>query len=298
MLQDKVCIITGGGSGLGRATAIELANQGVSIVVNDLGTDIEGETEDHDPAQETATIIQDRGGEAISHFGDVTSMEYTKQLVADTVEEYGRVDGVINFAAILRDALTHKMSAGQWDAVIEVHLRGHFSLLRNTATHWREVARDQDDELNKERSFICVSSIAALGNVGQLNYGAAKAGVLGMTRTAAIELDRYNIRVNALMPIGYTRMTEQIPPEHRSFTQEEKPPEKIAPMVGYLLSDAATDVTGCTFWASGDEIGLISNPEFRRLGFMSGGWTVEAIADEFEDNIARGETLNKSSRQF
>lgn len=296
MLSEKVCIVAGGGHGLGEVTAIELGSQGASVVVNDLGVDVHGETETETAAEETARAVEDAGGEALAHFGDISSIEYAEDLIADTVAEYGRVDGVVNFAGILRDAISYKMTAEQWDAVIRVHLRGHFALLRAAAAHWREEARDED--LTPQRSFLGVTSRAALGNVGQLNYSAAKAGVMGMTRTAARELGRLNIRVNALMPSAYTRMTEEIPEEHRPYTEDEMPPEKVAPMVAYLMSDHAEDVTGCTLRAAGDAIGIVSDPEIRRLGFKDGGWTASDIAERFRDTVAGDVRLDNSGSAF
>jgi NAD(P)-dependent dehydrogenase (short-subunit alcohol dehydrogenase family) len=136
LLEDKVCIVTGAGHGIGRATAVELGSLGVNVVVNDLGATVHGEGASGEPVEETVDAVEDAGGTAISHFGDVTDLEYTEELVEDTVAEFGRVDGVANLAGILRDSLAHKMTGDEWDTVISVHLRGHFSLLRNAAIHW------------------------------------------------------------------------------------------------------------------------------------------------------------------
>lgn len=292
MLSDKVVVVAGGGHGIGAATATELGALGATVVVNDLGTSVEGEGEAKEPASETASEIRDAGGEAIAHFGDISSLDYTETLVEDVVQEFGRVDGVVNFAGVLGDSMIHKMSGDQWDKVVRVHLRGHFALLRNVAAHWRERARETDDTLPTQRSFLAVSSRSALGNPGQANYASAKAGVLGLVRTASSELDRYNVRVNALMPRAFTRMVERVPDEHQPFGAEMAP-EKVAPMVGYLMSDQAADVTGCTLYAGGDDIGLISDPEIYRWGFSDGGWTAAAIADRFQEKVARGEDLNR-----
>jgi NAD(P)-dependent dehydrogenase (short-subunit alcohol dehydrogenase family) len=231
----------------------------------------------------------------MAHFGDISDLSYTAQLVADTVDEYERVDGVVNFAGVLSDSISYKMSGEAWDRVIRVHLRGHFALLRNVGKHWRE--RAGDGQLDTQRSFLGVSSRSAMGSVGQANYAAAKAGILGLVRTTATELARYNVRVNALMPTAYTRMIENIPEEKRSAEQEE-PPEKIAPVVAYLMSDEATDVTGCTIRAAGDAVGLVSNPEVERLAFKEGGWTLEAIADRFRDTVGSGRELDRSDPAF
>ena len=291
MLSDKVCVVTGGGHGLGEVTAKELGALGASVVVNDLGTSVTGGGASEEPAAETANAIEEAGGEAMPHYGDITSLEYTEQLVEDTVDAYGRIDGVVNYAGVLADSICYKMSGDEWDRVIRVHLRGHFSLLRNVAAHWREQA--SDDGLATQRSFLCVSSRAAYGNVGQANYSAAKAGVLGLMRSSAKELHRHNVRVNALVPSGYTRMIEEIPEGQRPIEPEDMPPEKVAPLVGYIMSDEAEDITGCTLRAVDDAIGLMAEPEADRVAFKDGGWTAEEIAERFRETVGRGENLEK-----
>jgi len=291
--------VAGGGRGLGEATAIELGRHGGTVVVNDLGVSLSGEDESAEPAETTAEAVREAGGEATAHLGDVSSFEYTADLVADTIEEYGRLDGVINYAGILRDGISYKMDPADFDAVIEVHLRGHFCLLRNAAAHWRERAgKREDDTLATQRSFVSVVSPAIWGNPGQINYASAKAGILGLTRTAAVELSRLNVRVNALMPLGFTRMVEAIPEDQRGVDPEDIPPEKVAPVAAYLLSDAATDVTGCTIRAAGDEIGVVSNPEIVRRGYDSDGWSLADVAERFEDEVAQGIDLDNSTRRF
>ncbi|MFB6310511.1 MAG: SDR family oxidoreductase [Salinirussus sp.] len=295
MLSDKVVIVAGAGHGLGEAAAVGLGEQGATVVVNDLGSDVSGEGASEEPAEATANAVENAGGTAMAHFGDVADLEYTEELIEDTHAEFGRVDGIVNFAGILRDAISYRMTGDQWDDVIRVHLRGHFSLLRNAGAHWREQADDEGFE--SERSFLCVASRSAMGNVGQANYSAAKAGVLGLARATAKELHRYDVRVNALMPTAFTRMIEEIPEEKRPFTREEMPPEKIAPMVAYLMSDEAEGITGSTLRAAGDAIGYVSNPEIERLGYREGGWTPQEIAERFGD-ITQGVTLDQSGDAF
>jgi NAD(P)-dependent dehydrogenase (short-subunit alcohol dehydrogenase family) len=289
MFSDDVFVITGAGRGIGRAVAIELGKQDTTVVVNDLGTDVEGEGESQEPAEATAETIREQGGEAMAHFGDVADLEYTQTLVDDTLAEYGRIDGVANFAGNLRSAPIHEMTGDQWDDVVRVHLRGHFALLRNVAAHWVDRADDA------ERSFLGVSSQSSLGHHDQGNYAAAKAGILGLVRTAANELYGHGIRVNALFPSGYTRMVRDLPEGERPFG-EEITPEKVAPMVGYLLSDASAGVTGCTVRAGGDEIGYVTNPELTRVGYREGGWTFETVRDRFPEvtsgvDLSRPDTL-------
>lgn len=296
MLSDKVIIVAGGGRGIGEAVAVELGREGATVVVNDLGSSVHGEGESEEPAEETVAAVEEAGGDGMAHFGDIASLDYTEELVEDTVAEYGRIDGAVNFAGILRDSISYKMTGEEWDQVIRVHLRGHFSLLRNTAAHWRE--RAGDDGLETQRSFLNVASRAALGSPGQANYGAAKAGILGLTRTTARELARFNIRVNSFMPTAYTRMIEDIPEEKRPFTREEMPPEKVGPMVAYLMSDEAEDITGKTIRAAGDGVGIVSDPEITRLGFKDGGWSAEGIAETFRDTVAQGVELDGSDPAF
>lgn len=296
MLSDKVCIVAGGGRGIGEAVAVELGREGATVVVNDLGSSVHGEGESEEPAERTVAAVEEAGGEGMAHFGDVASLDYTESLVEDVVEEYGRVDGVVNFAGILRDSISYKMTGEEWDQVIRVHLRGHFSLLRNTANHWRERARDGG--LESQRSFLGVASRSALGSPGQANYSAAKAGIMGLTRTAARELARFDVRVNAFMPTAYTRMIDEIPEEKRPFTREEMPPEKVGPMVAYLMSDGAEDITGMTIRAAGDGVGLVSDPEIHRLGFQEGGWSPEEIDEKFRSTVAGGIDLDRSGSAF
>lgn len=282
LLNGKVCIVAGGGGDLGRTTAENLAANGATVVVTDLGTSLEGEGTAEEPATATAERIEDEGGEAMAHFGDVTSLEYTETLIQDTVDEYGRVNGAINYAGILRDSYLTDMTGDEWDAVIRVHLRGHFSLLRNLALHWRNREEEIEGGLSSERSFVSVTSPSALGNVGQANYSAAKAGILGFTRTMAQELATSSVRVNALLPIAYTRMTEAL------LEDESKSPEKVAPVVTALMSDDATGITGRTIRAVGDSVSVLSEPEIERTAIHETGWTADRLTSAFNDELGLG----------
>ena len=282
-LEGKTIIVAGGGRGIGKATAVYLADAGANVVVNRVSDN-----------PEVVEIIRDRGGTAIGHYGDVSELEYTEEMIADTVEEFGRLDGVINFAGILRDTFLTDMSGEEWDQVIDVHLRGHFSLLRNAARHWTD--RAGDDGLETQRSFVTMTSRQAFGAVGQLNYATAKAGVLGMTWTAAQELARFNIRVNSLMPLAFTEMIASIPEEKRppGWTREQMPPEKVAPVAAYLLSDEAKGINGCIVRSHGDMMGLISEPEIERYAFQEGGWTFDDISDRFRETLGADISLDRT----
>jgi NAD(P)-dependent dehydrogenase (short-subunit alcohol dehydrogenase family) len=295
MLDDTVCIVCGGGGGIGEETAAALADEGATVVVNDLGVDVSGEGSDEQPAQETVDRIEDAGGEAMAHFGDVTDLEYTERLIADTVDEYGVVHAVVNFAGILRDGMLFKMDEAQWDSVIDVHLKGHFSLLRNAAAHWRQRYKESDG-FERERSFICVSSGVSVGNIGQANYSAAKAGILGLMRTAALELDQYDVRVNAMWPTALTRMTEDLP-GMAGVDEEDMGPQHTTGVPIFLASDEAEGITGCTLAVAGDSVSIVSDPERERsLSTDSDeGWSGDELADRWEELTEGYETKRLNS---
>jgi 3-oxoacyl-[acyl-carrier protein] reductase len=274
-MDGTVHIVTGGTGGLGSATARELGGHGATVVINDLPTQ---ETEAETLAQE----IREAGGTATTDLGDVTDFEYTEALVASVVDEYSRLDSIINYAGLIRDSYLTNMTDAAWEQVTDVHLRGHFGLLRSAARHWQTNAEERSDG----RAFVCVTSPAALGNVGQANYATAKAGVLGLMRTAAAELDRFDVRVNALLPIAHTTMTDSF------LDPEEYPPEKVAPVAAFLASEKAADVSGCTVRAAGDSVGLLSNPELERVAFNEGGWDVDALETRIESVF--GDEANRS----
>ena len=295
MLEDTVCIVCGGGHGIGEATAKMMADYGASVVVNDLGVDLSGQDADEQPAQETVNDIEDAGGEAMAHYGDVSDLDYTQQLLDDTLDEYGAVHSITNFAGILRDRMVFNMSEEEWDAVINVHLKGHFALLHNAAAHWRN--RYKEEEFERQRSFLCVSSGSAGGSIGQGNYAAAKAGVLGLTRTGSRELHRYNVRVNALWPGALTRMTESIPEEYRGeMSEETSGPHLVAPLPTFIASEEAEDVNGNTLGLGGGELTYITDPTRERTMIKdpveTGGWTPEEIAENF-GQLTEGLNTNK-----
>lgn len=288
MLDDTVCIVCGGARGLGEATAKLMAEYGASVVVCDLGVDLSGADADEQPAQETVDEIRAEGGEAMAHYGDVSDFDYVASLIEDVLSEYGAVHNITNFAGILRERMPFNMAEEEWDAVIDVHLKGHFNLLRHASAHWRE--RYKAEEFEKQRSFTGISSEAAQGSVGQVNYAAAKAGILGITRTAA-QLHRYNIRGNAIWPRGQTRMIENMPAERRP---ENPPTTTVAPMPVFLASDEATDVTGNTFYIGGNTVAYVSNPTMERFMMKEEGdsWLPEEIAENFGELTAGYETTN------
>ena len=260
-----------------------------------------------------ADDIVDAGGEAVAHAGDATDFDYADSLVEATVAEYGRLDGVANFVGVLRDGIGYKLSAEDWRRVVETNLTGQFTVLRAAARHWRETAEgaggngDDDadsagggggDGFPRQRSYLAASARSARGNVGQSNYAASKAGILGLVRSTSSELYRLGVRVNALVPNAYTRMTETVPEEHRPYTREEMPPERVAAFVAYHASEAADDITGCALYAGGDRVGVFSDPTLDRVGVSPGGWSVDDLAEHFREDVAGDVELTRTDSYF
>jgi len=283
MLENTIVIVTGAASGLGRATAMQLADLGATVIVCDLGAQPHGTGADQDPVEAAAAEIRERGGEAMVSFGDVTDEGYIARTVEEAYEEYGRIDGAINYAGFLRDDMSFNMALEDWKAVLSVHLDGHFNLVKHLGGHWRE--RHKADEIDRERAIVAISSASARGSASQINYSTAKAGVLGLTRTAARELEQYDVRVNAVMPAAHTRMLDANVPDEilADLPSDALGPEKCAPLPALLVSDAAEGVTGWTFAIGGDTVYTLTDPEFDRTATMDGGWTVEGLKQALDD---------------
>lgn len=275
ILEGKVILVTGSGRGIGREIARMAAREGAAVVVNDLGGAQSGEGADKTPAQETADEIKAAGGKAVANYGSVASFEDAKQMVRDAVDNFGRLDAVVNNAGVLRDKIFHKMTEDDWDTVIAVHLKGTF----NTSRAAVEVFREQGSG-----SVINFTSTSGLiGNLGQTNYAAAKLGIVGFTRCAAIDTQKFGVRFNAIAPFAWTRMTASIPgaddPENKRIQNLKKmDPAQIAPLVCFLASDRAKEVSGQVFSVRGNEIILFSLPRPTRQIHKAGGWTPEEIA--------------------
>ena len=256
MLDGKVAVITGAGRGIGRGEALLFAAEGARVVVNDLGGEWDGTGADPRPAQQVVDEIRGAGGEAVAHFDDVSEESGADSLVRTALESGGRLDVVVNYAGILRDRMVFNMSLEEWDAVIKVHLRGHFLVTRAACVHWRELAKA--GQAVRGRIVNTSSTSGILGNAGQANYGAAKAGVAAFTQIVALEMKRYGVTANAIAPGARTRMTE------KTFGALSLPegqfdalaPENIAPMVAYLASDQAAHITGQVFGVQGGLIQL------------------------------------------
>ena len=253
--EGRVAIVTGAGRGIGREHALLLAHHGAAVVVNDLGGSMDGEGADRGPAQQVVDEIEAMGGRALANTDDVSDFAGAERMVRSAVDAFGRLDILVNNAGILRDRMLTNMSEAEWDAVITVHLKGTFAPSRHAAAYWRE--RAKAGESNDGRIINTTSPSGIYGNVGQTNYGAAKAGIASFTIIAAKELSRYGVTVNAIAPAALTRMTEglgmgQAPEE----IKEQMSPAHIAPIVCWLASPDAAHVTGRVFDVTGRMISV------------------------------------------
>jgi NAD(P)-dependent dehydrogenase (short-subunit alcohol dehydrogenase family) len=254
--DGRVVIVTGAGGGLGRAHALAFAAQGARVVVNDIGTSREGEGCSDAPANRVVDEIVSAGGEATASMQDVAEWSGAEALVQTAIDAFGRLDVLVNNAGFLRDRMLVGMSVEEWDAVIRVHLRGHFCPLRHAGEYWR--AQTKAGESVDARVINTSSGAGLMGSVGQGNYSAAKAGVLAMTLVAAQELGRYGVTVNAIAPAGRTRMTEVAMPEQMRPPEDgfdAMAPDNVSPLVVWLGSAESGDVTGRVFEVEG---GIVS----------------------------------------
>lgn len=269
ILMGRVAVVTGAGRGIGRAHALELARQGAMVVVNDLGGGVNGQGQSDDPAAEVVDAIVAQGGAAVANHDDVSDWHGAGRLIGTALDTFGGLDILVNNAGILRDRMLTNMTIEDWDDVVRVHLRGTFAPTRWAAGHWRD--RHKAGLINDARIINTSSSSGIYGNIGQANYGAAKAGIAAFTVIASQELGRYGVTVNALSPGARTRMTEEL---MRGRIDEVEPgafdptdPENIAPLVAWLASPEAAEVTGRVFNVFG---GMISVAE---------GWHAGPSAD-------------------
>jgi NAD(P)-dependent dehydrogenase (short-subunit alcohol dehydrogenase family) len=253
--EGRVAIVTGAGRGLGREHALELARQGAKVVVNDLGTSGAGEGASSGPAEDVVSLIKEMGGEAVANADDVADFDGARRMVAQAVETFGGLDVLVNNAGFLRDRMLVNTSEEEWDAVVRVHLKGHFAPLRHAASYWRDEAK-----AGRPRSarVVNTSSGAGLqGSIGQGTYSAAKAGIAGLTIVAAAELGRYGVTVNALAPAARTRMTEAAFADTMARPDEgfdAMDPANVSPVVAWLASEDAGDVTGRLIEVEGGRI--------------------------------------------
>jgi NAD(P)-dependent dehydrogenase (short-subunit alcohol dehydrogenase family) len=276
MLEDKVAVVTGAGRGIGREIALLMARHGASVVVNDLGAGVDGEGRDASPAGETVAAIEQAGGRAVSNGESVADPAGAQRIIESAIEHFGRIDVVVNNAGILRDGIFHRMSHADWQAVIDVHLMGSFNVSKAAALHFRE---------QESGCFVHFTSTSGLvGNVGQANYSAAKMGIVGLSKSIALDMQRFNVRSNCIAPFAWSRMIGSIPadtPAQKARVEklQRMTPDKIAPMAVFLASDAAAEVSGQIFAVRNNEIFLMSQPRPIRSVHRGEGWTPETIAE-------------------
>ena len=253
----RVVIVTGSGRGLGRAHALELARQGAMVVVNDVGTELDGSGGGSGPAGEVVEAIRTAGGEAIANGDDVADWDGSGRLVQAAIDAFGDLHAVVNNAGIVRDRMFANAAEDEWDAVVRVHLKGHFCVARHAAAHWRDQAKAGTPV--DARIINTSSGAGILGSVGQAAYSAAKAGIAGLTLVQAAELARYGVTANALAPAARTRMTEGVFDTMAAVADGEfdaMAPENVSPLVAWLASTESADVTGRMFEVEGGKVGI------------------------------------------
>jgi NAD(P)-dependent dehydrogenase (short-subunit alcohol dehydrogenase family) len=277
MLAGKVAVVTGAGGGIGREIALAMALAGAKVVVNDIGASLTGQgPTSATPGEQTVAIIAQRGGEAVLNTDSVSEWANAQRIVQTALDVFGRIDIVVNNAGILRDQIFHKMAIEDWKAVIDVHLNGSFYVSRAAAEHFRKQGSG---------AYVHMTSTSGLiGNFGQANYSAAKLGVAALSKSIALDMQRFGVRSNCIAPFAWSRMTSSIPAETeaekaRVARLQQMTPDKNAPLAVFLASDAAKDVTGQIFAARHNELFVFSQPRPVRSAHRAEGWTPETIAD-------------------
>jgi NAD(P)-dependent dehydrogenase (short-subunit alcohol dehydrogenase family) len=303
-LEGQVAIVTGAGRGIGRGEALLLASQGAAVVVNDFGGSAAGEGGDKSPADQVVDEIKTAGGRAVANYGNVASMADGEAMVKQALDSFGRLDILVNNAGILRDRMIFNMAEEEWDAVIAVHLKGHFTITKHAGLVFRQ---------QRSGRIVNTSSESGLGNMGQGNYSAAKEGIVGLTRTLALDLGRYGCTANAIRPRAATRLTQSPEMEEArkrreaarasgapaaqaedSSAQEALAgmdamrPELVAPLVVWLCTSKASNVNGRDFLVGGNEISLMSLPERERTIYHEGGFTLDVLDRIFATTLGAG----------
>jgi len=294
-LKGKVAIVTGAGRGLGRCYALDLAAEGAKVVVNDLGGAADGTGADRSPADEVVAEIKKMGGEAVANYDTVATMEGGEWIIKTAIDSFGRLDILVNNAGILRDRMIFNMTEEEWDSIMAVHLKGHFTCTKFACTVFRQ---------QRSGRIINTSSIAGLGNMGQANYSAAKEGIVGFTRTVARDMGRYGVTCNVIRPRAATRLT--LTPELKAAWEKRAaaglagagtgmasmpvipPPEAVSPLVVFLCTDEAANINGYTFNVGGGEIHLMTDPTPMRTIYKEGIWTVDELCEVVPKSLAVG----------
>jgi NAD(P)-dependent dehydrogenase (short-subunit alcohol dehydrogenase family) len=275
MMQGKVVIVTGSGGGIGRDIALSMAREGAKLVINDVGASVAGEGASAGPAQQVVDEIRAAGGEAVANTDSVADAAAAQRIVSAALDAFGRIDCVVNNAGILRDRFFHKMSVDEFDAVIKVHLYGAYFVSRAAAPHFKEQ--------NSGALVHMTSTSGLIGNYGQANYAAAKLGIMALSKSIALDMQKFNVRSNCIAPFAWSRMIGTIPAETdaekaRIERMKQMTPAKIAPLAVALCSDAGAHVTGQVFTVRNNEIFLMSQPRPVRSVHRSDGWTPQSVA--------------------
>ena len=277
LLDGKVAVVTGAGSGIGRAVALGLAAAGASVVVNDHGVSVDGREPSSGPAEAVVKEIETRGGRAVPSAQSVATMAGGRAAIDAALKSFGDLHVLVCCAGILRERMIFNMSEEEWDAVIAVHLKGHFTVMQPATRHMRE---------KRAGRIITFTSTAGLeGSPGQPNYSAAKEGIVGLTRSTALAMAKYGVTVNCISPTADTRMTQRLPDERRG--QAMAPPEAIAPVVTFLASERAAHVTGQVIGVRGNQVTLFSHPAPLRQLTGREPWTAEALAEVYDHALGQ-----------
>jgi NAD(P)-dependent dehydrogenase (short-subunit alcohol dehydrogenase family) len=287
MLDGRVAVVTGSGRGIGRGIAIALGQAGAKVVVNDLGATLDGQGEEKTPADQVVDEILTNGGAAVANYGSVTDWDQAHAMIDQAVDAFGRIDIVVNVAGILRDRMLFNMTEAEWDAVIAVHLKGMFNCTQAASVKFRE---------QRYGRVISMSSVSALGSAGQPNYGAAKAGILGLTWSTANAMGRYGVTCNAILPSGATRMIDSTPRAREEFERTgvwpseaakgtSRDPDNVAPLVVYLASEQAAHVNGQAFHSFGFGYTLLAQPTPVRRIEADRRLTPDEIAANFDQTL-------------
>ena len=287
LLDGKTAIVTGAGRGLGRAHALALAAAGARVVVNDLGSSLTGETEESSPAADVVAEIQASGGEAVADPENAADFEGARRLVQRALDTFGRLDILVNNAGILRDRMLVNMDEAEWDSVIAVHLKGHFAPARHAAAYWRDQAKSGVEM--RGRVINTSSPSGVFGNVGQSNYGAAKAGIAAFTVIVAQELGRYGVTVNCIAPNARTRMTESafaLPADADDF--DPLAAENNSPLVVALCADEAQGITGQVFHVFGGAVNMLQPWSAGELFATDGRWDPDALVEALLERLPDG----------
>ena len=288
LLEGRVAVVTGAGRGIGAGVARLFAREGAAVVVCDLGVEVDGTGQDAGPAQQVVEEIRAAGGRAVANTGDVTDHASAEGMVRQAIDEFGKLDVLVNVAGILRDRMVFNMTPEEWDAVIRVHMRGTFNTTKHAAAYWREL-RDE----SAHHRLINFTSVSGLhGAPGQPNYAAAKMGIVGFTYSCANALARYGVTSNAISPGAATRMTASIPDQrrraaaegepNRSTSADERAPENVAPIVAYLASDRSDWLNGQVVHAAGYQVALYNRPQVISQASSDGPWDLERLTELVE----------------